>query len=144
MIYIACPTLCDSMDCSLPGSFVHEILQVRILERVAILRCVCVPLCVCVCLFCCTLICCLPISTNTLPFIFTTLLTPRTPTQSRSVNTCWMNKWLQYQKCQNRSVNTEQDRIICLERKGQSVQPSWMRPCDTVWQKFEKDCPIRK
>ena len=32
-----CPTLCDPMDCSLPGSFVHGILQTRILERVAIL-----------------------------------------------------------------------------------------------------------
>ena len=30
------PTLCDPMDCSLPGSSVHEILQVRILERFAI------------------------------------------------------------------------------------------------------------
>ena len=28
----ACPTLCDSMDCSLPSSSVHEILQARILE----------------------------------------------------------------------------------------------------------------
>ena len=28
----SCPTLCDSMDCSLPGSSVHEILQARILE----------------------------------------------------------------------------------------------------------------
>ena len=27
-----CPTLCDLMDCSLPGSSVHEILQARILE----------------------------------------------------------------------------------------------------------------
>ena len=27
-----CPTLCDPMDCSLPGPFVHEILQARILE----------------------------------------------------------------------------------------------------------------
>ena len=26
-----CPTLCDPMDCSLPGSFVHGILQARIL-----------------------------------------------------------------------------------------------------------------
>ena len=32
----SCPTLCDSMDCSLPGSSVHEILQARILEWVAI------------------------------------------------------------------------------------------------------------
>ena len=31
-----CLTLCDSMDCSPPGSFVHEILQARILEWVAI------------------------------------------------------------------------------------------------------------
>ena len=30
------PTLSDPMDCSLPGSFVHEILQARILEWVAI------------------------------------------------------------------------------------------------------------
>ena len=30
------PTLCDVMDCSPPGSSVHEILQARILERVAI------------------------------------------------------------------------------------------------------------
>ena len=30
-----CPTLCDPMDCSLPGSSVHEILQARILEWVA-------------------------------------------------------------------------------------------------------------
>ena len=31
----SCPTLCDPMDCSLPGSSVHGILQARILERVA-------------------------------------------------------------------------------------------------------------
>ena len=31
-----CLTLCDPMDCSLPGSFVHGILQARILEWVAI------------------------------------------------------------------------------------------------------------
>ena len=30
------PTLCDSMDCSLPGSSVHGILQARILEWVTI------------------------------------------------------------------------------------------------------------
>ena len=30
-----CPTLCDSMDCSSPGSSVHGILQARILECVA-------------------------------------------------------------------------------------------------------------
>ena len=31
-----CPTLCDPMDCSLPGSSVREIFQARILEWVAI------------------------------------------------------------------------------------------------------------
>ena len=30
----SCPTLCDPMDCSLPGSSVHGILQARILEWV--------------------------------------------------------------------------------------------------------------
>ena len=30
-----CPTLCDPMDCSPPGSTVHGILQARILEWVA-------------------------------------------------------------------------------------------------------------
>ena len=32
-----CPSLCDPMDCSPPGSSAHEILQARILEWVAIL-----------------------------------------------------------------------------------------------------------
>ena len=32
----SCPTLCDSMDCSPPGSSVHGILQARILQWVAI------------------------------------------------------------------------------------------------------------
>ena len=32
-----CPTLCNPMDCSLPGSSVHRILQARILEWVAML-----------------------------------------------------------------------------------------------------------
>ena len=31
----SCMTFCDPMDCSLPGSFVHGILQTRILEWVA-------------------------------------------------------------------------------------------------------------
>ena len=31
-----CPTFCDPMNCSLPGSSVHGISQARILERVAI------------------------------------------------------------------------------------------------------------
>ena len=33
----SCPTLCDPMDCSLPGFAVHGILQARIPEWVAIL-----------------------------------------------------------------------------------------------------------
>ena len=32
----SCPTLCNAMDCSLPGSSVHGILHTRILEWVAI------------------------------------------------------------------------------------------------------------
>ena len=32
----SCLTLCDPMDCSLPGSFLHGILQARVLEWVAI------------------------------------------------------------------------------------------------------------
>ena len=32
----SCPTLCDPMDCSPPGSSVHGILQARMLEWVAI------------------------------------------------------------------------------------------------------------
>ena len=32
----SCLTLCNPMDCSPPGSFVHGILQARIPERVAI------------------------------------------------------------------------------------------------------------
>ena len=32
----SCPTLCNPMDCSLPGFSVHGILQARTLERVAI------------------------------------------------------------------------------------------------------------
>ena len=31
-----CPTLCNPMDCSLPGSSVHEISQARILDWVTI------------------------------------------------------------------------------------------------------------
>ena len=31
-----CPTLCDPMDCRLPGSSVHKIFQVRVLEWVGI------------------------------------------------------------------------------------------------------------
>ena len=32
----SCQTLCDPVDCSLPGSSVHEIPQIRTLEWVAI------------------------------------------------------------------------------------------------------------
>ena len=32
----ACPTLCDTMDCSLQGSSAHGIFQARVLEWVAI------------------------------------------------------------------------------------------------------------
>ena len=32
----SCPTLCDPMDCSLPGTSIHGIIQARILEWVAI------------------------------------------------------------------------------------------------------------
>ena len=32
----SCPTLCDPIDCSLPGSSLHGILQARVLEWVAI------------------------------------------------------------------------------------------------------------
>jgi len=32
----SCPTLCKPVDCSLPGSSVHGILQARILEWIAI------------------------------------------------------------------------------------------------------------
>ena len=32
----SCLTLCDHMDCSLPGSSIHEIFQARVLEWVAI------------------------------------------------------------------------------------------------------------
>ena len=35
----SCPTLCDPMDYSLPGSSVHGILQARILEWVAVPSC---------------------------------------------------------------------------------------------------------
>ena len=33
---VKCPTLCNPMDCSLPGSSTHEIFQARVLEWVAI------------------------------------------------------------------------------------------------------------
>ena len=39
----SCPTLCDPMDCSLPGSSIHGIFQARVLEWVAIAFSVYVP-----------------------------------------------------------------------------------------------------
>ena len=36
LVVQSCQTLCDSMDCTLPDSSVHRILQARILERLAI------------------------------------------------------------------------------------------------------------
>ena len=36
LIALSCPTFCNPMDCSLPGSFVHGILQARKLEWVAL------------------------------------------------------------------------------------------------------------
>ena len=33
----SCPTLCDPVDCSLPGSSIHGILQDRILKWVAMI-----------------------------------------------------------------------------------------------------------
>ena len=36
LVVQSCLTLCDPMDCSLPGSSVHGILHARILESVAI------------------------------------------------------------------------------------------------------------
>ena len=35
LLALSCPTLCDPMDCSLPGSSVYGILQARILKWVA-------------------------------------------------------------------------------------------------------------
>ena len=32
----SCPTVCDAMDCSLPGSSVHGIFQAIVLEWIAI------------------------------------------------------------------------------------------------------------
>ena len=35
LVAYSCPTLCDHVDCRLPGSSVHGILQVKILKWVA-------------------------------------------------------------------------------------------------------------
>ena len=58
-----CPTLSDSVDCSLPGSSVHGIFQARELEwvssafseqyaytHVCVCMCMCVCVCACVCI----------------------------------------------------------------------------------------------
>ena len=45
----SCLTLCDPMDCSLPGSFVPGILQARILEWVAISSSRVIEACCCCC-----------------------------------------------------------------------------------------------
>ena len=54
-------TLCNHIDCSLPGSSVHGILQARVLESPALQadslptesagKIICVCLCVCVCIY---------------------------------------------------------------------------------------------
>ena len=36
MVAQSCPTLCDPMDCSLRGSYIHGIFEARVLEWVAI------------------------------------------------------------------------------------------------------------
>ena len=41
-----CPTLSNPMDCTLPGSCVHGILQARVLEWVAIIICLVLPNCI--------------------------------------------------------------------------------------------------
>ena len=38
LVTLLCPTLCNPMDCSSPGSSVHGILQARLLEWVTILQ----------------------------------------------------------------------------------------------------------
>ena len=35
LVALSCPTVCDPIDCSLPGSSVHGILQAKILEWIA-------------------------------------------------------------------------------------------------------------
>ena len=55
-----CLTLCDPVNCSLPGSFLHGILQARLLEWVAIsfsTICIYMYICVCVCVYICIYIC---------------------------------------------------------------------------------------
>ena len=52
----SCPTLCDPVDCSLPGCSIHGILHARILEWVVVPssnRCLLVCVCVCVYLYTC-------------------------------------------------------------------------------------------
>ena len=52
----SCPTLCDPVDCSLPGCSIHGILHARILEWVVVPssnRCLLVCVCVCVFIYMC-------------------------------------------------------------------------------------------
>ena len=35
LVILSCPTLCDPMDCSWPGSSIHGIFQARVMEQVA-------------------------------------------------------------------------------------------------------------
>ena len=83
-----CPTLCDPMDCSLPGSSIHGIVQARILEWVAIFFS--------------------RGSSQTrdqteVSFIagsrFTLWATREAPKYSRcSINICWMNEWMRMKR----------------------------------------------
>ena len=43
----SCPTLCDPIDCSQPGSSIYGILQTRVLAWVAISFSIQLPVCVC-------------------------------------------------------------------------------------------------
>ena len=36
LVALSCPTLCNPMDCSLPGSSIHGVFQARVLEWGAI------------------------------------------------------------------------------------------------------------
>ena len=110
-----CPTLCDPMDCSLPGFSVHGILQARILEWVAMpssrgfsqprdqnrVSCIaCIsgrflttkpprePVCVrvCVCVHACACVyVCMTVSLHCSPEIVTILLIGYTPIQNKKL-----------------------------------------------------------
>ena len=110
-----CSTLCDPVDCSLPGFSVHGILQARILEWVAMpssrvssqprdqtsVSCIsCTagrfrttkpprePVCVCVCVCTCTHVCvyvCMTESFHCSPEILTILLIDYTQIQNKKL-----------------------------------------------------------